>query len=110
MRECVRERGIFGCNFMELIDFYNPFQVSCQQFMGVMLFENCRLLIGGIELLSLFPTNNYIQHIRMMLLWDDLYREIHFFSLGELVNVVVKLLLVVIMLIVISNTVIIAFY
>ena len=57
--------------------------------MGVMLFESCRILIGGIEFLSLFPINNYIQHIRMMLLYDDLYREIHFFSLGELVSVVV---------------------
>ena len=57
--------------------------------MGVMLFESCRVLIGGIELLSLFPINNYIQHIRMMLIYDDLYREIHFFSLGELVIVVV---------------------
>ena len=76
-------------SFAEIIDCHVPFQVSCQQFMGVMLFSSCRVLIGGVEFLPLFPTNNYIQFIMMNLLWDDVYRETHFYSLGKLVNVVV---------------------
>ena len=86
MGDC-RRGGEKASSLMELIDCFNSFQVSCQQFMGVMMFANNRLLIGGIEFLALFPTNNYIQYIRMMLLWDDLYREIHFFSLGKFVIV-----------------------
>ena len=53
------------------------------------MFSSCRVLIGGVEFLPLFPTNNYIQFIMMNLLWDDVYRETHFYSLGKLVNVVV---------------------
>ena len=77
-REC-RER-LNECYFLK--------QVSCQQFLGVMMFESARVLIGGLEALKIFGTSNYVQHIKMMLLYEESYREIHFYSLGELVTVV----------------------
>ena len=50
-----------------------------------MMFESARVLIGGLEALKIFGTSNYVQHIKMMLFYEESYREIHFYSLGELV-------------------------
>ena len=58
-------------------------QVSCQQFLGVMMFKNCRVIIGGHEVLALFPTNNYAQFIRMMLMYSEEQRKVDFYSLGK---------------------------
>ena len=48
------------------------------------LFESCRILVGGHEVLRLFPLNQYSKFIKMMLQYDENYRTVHFYSLGEL--------------------------
>ena len=53
-----------------------------------MMFQSSRLLIGGYEFLKLFSTSNYTQFIKMMLLYEESYRETHFYSLGKLPNYV----------------------